>query len=45
MAFGGRDVELEWKIAACTCGMGSGKGDVTAQMRALRDKGILGGDR
>ena len=39
----GRDFELEWEIAARTCGMGSGKADVTAQMRALRDKGILGG--
>jgi hypothetical protein len=40
---GRRDFELEWEIAARTCGMGSGEADVTAQMRALRDKGILGG--
>jgi hypothetical protein len=35
----GRDFELEREIAARTCGMGSGKADVVAQMRALRDKG------
>jgi hypothetical protein len=34
MAFGGRDFELEWEIAARTYGMGSGKADVTAQMSA-----------
>jgi hypothetical protein len=39
---GGRDFELEWEIATRACGMGNGKADVTAQMRALKDKGILG---
>jgi hypothetical protein len=45
MAFGGRDFELEWEIAARPRGWAAERLMRARQlmMRALRDKGILGG--